>query len=320
MKKLLSFLLVFLIVSLFLIIPIYAETFGKTDVGTSSTTSITDYIYGSKYTLAESGTVTSMAVYCQDSTNYVRVAIYAADGAGGDPSTLKCESASIPITEDYGVWVECDVPDTVLTADDYWLVVNSDGGNNFKYAATGSGIYKSQAYGAMPNPFGTKDGPLTREYSIYATYTPSGQDLTFNLYENSKTFGSTSKNIEITRTLYETPKTFASATASFQLAYLDLTFILFGAGRTFASNFLNKELTFKLFDVSKTWSSITSSFEGIAQDLTFILFESAKTWASIVATLPTIVYTVNDLIPLVVLGFIISMIALAIAIMWSLLK
>jgi hypothetical protein len=317
--KLLSFLLVFLIVSLLIVIPVYAETFGKEDNGTNDTSS-TSVAYGTRYDMPVDGTITKLFCWIRNAgagTPTVHIGYY---NAAND---LRAQVPVVVPAWNNG-FVEADIADTVEVAGTYRLSAKATHTDaNLRYSAGGGTSLTDYDSGLaadddLPDPF-QDEGDLDRLYAIYAEYTPSaaGQDLTFNLYENSKTFGSTSKNIEITRTLYETPKTWASATASFQLAYLDLTFILFGASRTFASNFLNKELTFKLFGVSKTWSSITSSFEGIAQDLTFILFESARTWASIVATLPAIVYTVDDLIPLVVLGFIIAIIALAIAIMWS---
>jgi len=258
--------------------------------------------------------VTAISVYLDAAIGNVKMAIYNS-GLGKEWA----DDTGQAVTAGWNTKSELSIS---LSAGDYWLFwKNSDSGAYYYYetGTSNQGCYLAHAYAtAYPASF-TPDGYYDRAFAIYATYTPTeeGQDLTFINFENSKTFGSTTKSMELTRTFTALSQTWASATASFEFQYLDLVFILFEASKTYASNFISKELSFTFFGASKTWTSITTTFEGLAQDLTFILFESAKTWASIIATLPEIVYTVNDLIPLVVLAFILAIIALAIAILLS---
>lgn len=150
-------------------------TFGKTDQG-GSYIDVVNYIYGSKFTLAENGTVTSIHVYCNaiGGSYNIKVGLYADDG--GSPATSALETEGVGAVPTWGGWLEIDVPDVLLSAGDYWLLWNTDNdAARVYYDGVGSGVYTSYAYAdSMPDPHPAIGGTQTREFSIYATYTPGG--------------------------------------------------------------------------------------------------------------------------------------------------
>jgi hypothetical protein len=145
-------------------------TFGKTTIGATAT-SYSGYIYaGCKRVVSEGGTITSISLYCNAAGN-ARVAVYT-DNAGS-PDVLVVESADEACAG--GAWHDFGVPDTAFEAGTYWLCFQVTVSAMCKYdAATGGEKYRTYTYGAYPNPFGTVGGTQDRDYSIYATYTPSG--------------------------------------------------------------------------------------------------------------------------------------------------
>lgn len=148
-------------------------TFGKTDIG-GITSNIYGQIRGWKGNVGESGTITKISVYLTWATNF-RVAVY----EGSDPSTasLLWESASIAHGGSAS-WHDVTVPDVPFNAGGMILGIQHDSNNQRVTYDTvaGGGIIKTQAYGAFPDPLGA--GSSDTQYSVYATYTPSGATYT----------------------------------------------------------------------------------------------------------------------------------------------
>ena len=146
------------------------DTFGKTDIGGTPWDSW--LMWASKYPLTEAGDVTKITVYVDGVTN-VKVAIYAE--SGGVPTSLlaSAEKACVAGWNDITLLVS-------LPAGNYFLAARRETDLiNFYYDAgsTNQTAFRTIAYAdPWPDPFGVPDAQQDREYSIYATYTPSGEE------------------------------------------------------------------------------------------------------------------------------------------------
>jgi len=159
-------------------VPHLAETpdpyFGNNNVGPSTSTAM-GYIVGNKFTLGESGTVTSISLYVATASGNARVAIYS--DSSGSPGTLIVQSGSEAVTTTG--WRTFTVTGTSLSPGSYWLFFQVDS-SSFKttYSQTG-GVRRlvSYAYGAFPGTFpggGKSDSVL---FSIYASYTTADYSI-----------------------------------------------------------------------------------------------------------------------------------------------
>jgi len=158
-------------------VPHLAETpdpyFGNNNVGPYTSTAM-GYIVGNKFTLGESGTVTSISLYVATASGNARVAIYS--DSSGSPGTLIVQSGSEAVTTG---WRTFTVTGTSLSPGSYWLCFQVDS-SSFKttYSPTG-GVRRlvSYAYGAFPGTFpigGKSDSVL---FSIYASYTTADYSI-----------------------------------------------------------------------------------------------------------------------------------------------
>ena len=211
-------------------------TFGKTDIG-GITSNIYGQIRGWKGNVGESGTITKISVYFTWATNF-RVAVY----EGSDPSTasLLWESASIAHGGSAS-WHDVTVPDVPFNAGGMILGIQHDSNNQRVTYDTvaGGGIIKTQAYGAFPDPLGA--GSSDTQYSVYATYTPSGATYTKTWQADVlfKKLGVTkSLSVDAALQKQDIPKTFG-LDATFQKSFLiqkqiDALFKRFGILKNFA--------------------------------------------------------------------------------------
>ena len=146
-------------------------TFGKTNIGSSSTAYNTGNKRGSKFTLSENGTVTDINIYATNTKENVKFAIYA--DSAGSPSALK-------YADDTGQtmvngWNTKSGLSVALTAGDYWLCWSISGSDITFYYDAGPRAWNTHVYAdAFPDPFGTPSSDNTRLHSIYCTYTPEG--------------------------------------------------------------------------------------------------------------------------------------------------
>lgn len=161
--------------------------------GSQATTSLhvsnplADIVYLSKFTLTEAGTVSKLTIYCDNQGSGYQACnakglIYAADGSGGRPSTLKAASGAVAVSANQAAgWVDFTLSVSVaLAAGDYWLGGMAD--------ASGTGW---RMYGQIPGGYDYaasdtySDGPAdpcsttldggspyegTALLSVYATY------------------------------------------------------------------------------------------------------------------------------------------------------
>jgi hypothetical protein len=154
---------------------IVTASFGNTIMG-SSTEDIGDIIRGSNFTLTAGDAYansTTVALYCSKSrTVTVNTAIYNANnGALVASTTAQSLSLTTTIT-----WFTFNFSTPPLLANNtlYRLVVwaspPSGATVGVAYVAGGAGAYKSQTYGAFPNPLNGMTAD-TNSYSIYCTIT-----------------------------------------------------------------------------------------------------------------------------------------------------
>jgi hypothetical protein len=123
-------------------------------------------------TLAESGTLTSIAAYVGGATNSVRYALYA--DAGGEPGALLVQSGVISTFPADG-WRQAFVSPTPLAAGDYWLALAfAHADQRYHHKPGGTVRYRSHnavASGFLP-AWGTSTDSFTIAVSIYGLYTP----------------------------------------------------------------------------------------------------------------------------------------------------
>ncbi|MEV4561915.1 Ig-like domain-containing protein [Kitasatospora sp. NPDC049285] len=183
-RKRLAGLLVALLASTGLMaVPAHADTtavLGNNTVGSATDTGDSNYINTSRFvTGASGGTVTSVSVYVGSvgttPGDQYQVAVYG--DVAGKPGPLLGSSTSGTLTGH--AWNTLPVAATLAPNTPYWLAYNSNGAsaavNNLNYSTGGQSGYSTggTAFGTWPTSFGAvSTGSLN--YSIYATYTPSG--------------------------------------------------------------------------------------------------------------------------------------------------
>jgi hypothetical protein len=149
-----------------------AATFGKTAVGGTNDNSYALRLGATKFTSpADAGTLTNLSVYTTNATGPdVCVAIY--DDAAGYPGTKIAQACggSGSGWRTYAVAAALS-PNTV-----YWLTfLDDDGGYTYRYDAGAANQFvksNSGSYPTLPATFPGGGTFYSREFSIYATYTP----------------------------------------------------------------------------------------------------------------------------------------------------
>jgi hypothetical protein len=158
-------------------------TLGNTGVGGTQANSSASFIHGfGPFTATEDGTVTAVNIYSDTGAEHVTFGIYA--DSAGLPGSLLATSAEVAWN---GVpaspaWLTFALSGSITNAGVYWIGLNSERDSwDYHYNASGSAAfqYKSSAYsaGVIANPFGTPDGNLSRDVSIYLTYTPAATNV-----------------------------------------------------------------------------------------------------------------------------------------------
>ncbi|RAJ35971.1 Ig-like domain-containing protein [Kitasatospora sp. SolWspMP-SS2h] len=153
---------------------------GNNTVGTATDSGDSNYINTSRFvTGAAGGTVSSVSVYVgavgATPNDQYQVAVYG--DVAGKPGPLLGSSASGTLTAH--AWNTLPVAATLAPNTPYWLAYNSNGVsaavNNLNYSTGGQSGYSTggTAFGTWPSSFGAVSTG-TLNYSVYATYTPSG--------------------------------------------------------------------------------------------------------------------------------------------------
>ena len=146
-------------------------TFGNTTAGSDTFPCSNDRCIASKFTLTETGNVTSMTARFDASstagTNFKPVIYNDSAGSPGARNTVGSATA-VPAG---GGAIQATITAT-LSAGDYWLGYVCDSSTAVaEIELTGTGQRKeSLTYASPADPFGTPDGSLA-EVCIYATYT-----------------------------------------------------------------------------------------------------------------------------------------------------
>jgi hypothetical protein len=164
----------------------HAETFGRTTIGVTPSGSLrADFKRGSKFTLAEAGTATSLCAYIDGNgtTNFgspdqtLRLVMYR--DVNGSPGAKLAESSEFRVYEGFPAQWKClDIGWTPVTAGAYWLMIHTgrpDSAGPARYYYDGAANYVANADNYLDgsaDPAGTVasgNGTL----SIYASYTPA---------------------------------------------------------------------------------------------------------------------------------------------------
>lgn len=140
-----------------------------------------NFMTGTRITMgATGGTVTSMSVYVTGAlspfpNNQYELAIYA-DSGGVPGSRIAYTSTSGTIVTNS--WNPLPITATFAPNTSYWLMYNTNGlsstVNGMAYTGGGTARWRAQAFGTWPDPWGSAAGSGTRNWCLYATYTPSG--------------------------------------------------------------------------------------------------------------------------------------------------
>ena len=147
-------------------------TFGNTAVGTLTNYFATDKD-ASRFQLTQSGLLQSITAYFKNTGFNAKAAIYTDNN--GAPSTLITQSNTQAITA--SGWQTFTVPQSSLTAGDYWLCVISSSPSStgtMTAVSTNTHAWKASTYsGEYTSTFGTANGYEKTTTSIYATYIPT---------------------------------------------------------------------------------------------------------------------------------------------------
>lgn len=158
-------------------------TFGKTGIGASSLVQATNTRVGTIYTLPVNGTVSKLTVYFEPNSfgETYRPVIYAASGT--TPGAFVATGAERNISTGGGnAWYDFPLASpTSMAAGDYilgvWATIGPGSGDNSFYDAgsAGTGHLATDTYSSSTNPADPwgSDTASTRNFSIYATYTPA---------------------------------------------------------------------------------------------------------------------------------------------------
>jgi hypothetical protein len=117
--------------------------------------------------LGQSGTIQSISFFVATAAGKLRLGIYDASGANGDPGVKKAETAEL--TPGAG-WVTANVITPVtLPAGNYWLAFLASSDLMHQRKGPGPAVWYPFTYGTMPGTFGAGPEHGKVHYSLYAT-------------------------------------------------------------------------------------------------------------------------------------------------------
>ena len=150
-------------------------TFGKCDIGAVHGHPGGNTLHGSKFTLAENGTLIGIKWYGDDNGlgGDAKCGVYDNSGAGGDAGALKASSNEIAVGAGLG-WQLHTIANVPVVAGVYWLYVFHENQISLvRENVANAGGTRGLAYNGLPDPFGAQidEG---RQWSICCEYTPAG--------------------------------------------------------------------------------------------------------------------------------------------------
>jgi len=141
---------------------------GKTSIGATQQ-GAGGRIFGSKFTLTGSATVSKISAYLHTATGSdAAAAIY--NDSGGLPGALLAQSNSILLPSN-DIWNNFSLNANLLPGD-YWLIVRCSS-CYFTYDNGGTNQWASKYSSSFPSTFGSIDWWQNWSMSIFATYTPN---------------------------------------------------------------------------------------------------------------------------------------------------
>jgi uncharacterized protein (DUF2141 family) len=146
------------------------STFGNPSVGGS--VALFGSMMSNKHQLSQGGTLTDVVVRAAGNgnpANMIRVGVYR--DVSGTPTDLVVQSnpQTLPVGSQ---WVTVQVPDTFLSAGEYWFALLTTGSNaTLPYATTGSSLASPMTWGPLPptHPGGSSNTYL---FSVYGRTCP----------------------------------------------------------------------------------------------------------------------------------------------------
>jgi len=156
-----------------------AATCGKTTPGANGDDGDTDLIIWVQCTPAADSAVTSARVYVGTyGSGHITAAVYASDGAGGQPKTQLCPGGAVTPPGSNG-WVVVALTNcgTLLSGHTYWIGINEDGGAGgvqWRYDAGGSAYFARQNCCTWPATI-SGNVAIANTYSAYLELSQPGQ-------------------------------------------------------------------------------------------------------------------------------------------------
>ena len=159
-------------------------TFGKTEIGSLESSTVANYLVGSKFTCPSEGDVTKLSAYIKAYTTPGNVKAKIYSDLNGSPKALLAESAEVYVGITFA-WVDFLITGLHVYANTpYWLVFFTGITLAYKQdvGSPSQGFHQTNAWQTYPTNPSTITYPVLRDYerSIYATYTPTGV-VTYNL-------------------------------------------------------------------------------------------------------------------------------------------
>jgi hypothetical protein len=152
------------------------------DTPGASTDDATSAVVAVRFTAPSSGTITSYSIYTKFTGaggDTLQLALYASDGT---KPTTRLEQVSQAVAQNTGTptltTITAGSSQTIVGGTEYWLAVgcvNANGGPQTLYDdGSADQLVFIGLQQSLTDPFGTPSGTAALQYSIYATYTPSG--------------------------------------------------------------------------------------------------------------------------------------------------
>lgn len=151
-------------------------TFGRTTIGSQNGGSSGNLLRGSSFALIEPGIITKLSFYTanQGTTAKMKCAVYDNTGVGGKAGNLKLTSSEVSINSAVNQWWDFPVTNGFLNPGTYWLCFGYDNNSiNIFFENNDNEDFQSITYPTFTTPW-VVHATTTKDYSIYATYTPAG--------------------------------------------------------------------------------------------------------------------------------------------------
>jgi hypothetical protein len=150
------------------VVPAATITMGETAITSILDSGNGNLLIAQQATLGQPATIQSLFFYIESSAGFLRLGVYDAGGAGGDPGALVAQTAEFsPVA---GWNTQPVVAPTLLAAGTYWLAyLPSSSSLSFRNEQTGDARFLSMPYGPMPGNFPSSPATGNVHFSFYAT-------------------------------------------------------------------------------------------------------------------------------------------------------